>query len=74
MKQNARKVMTEQDERDFKRANYCYLCNDEFDKDNKKLMKVRDHDRRTGCFRGAAHCKCNINFFPIDMFLLFSII
>ena len=36
------------------------MCGCEF-KDNKD--KVRDHDHRTGKFRGAAHNKCNINYF-----------
>ena len=25
--------------------------------------KVRNHDHRTGCYRGAAHDKCTINYF-----------
>ena len=36
------------------------MCGGGF-KDNKD--KVRDHDHRTGKFRGAAHNKCNINYF-----------
>jgi hypothetical protein len=70
MKQNSRMVMTDEDEKNFRKAKHCYLCDGEFapsvplgNKENKKLNKVRDHDHRTGCFRGAAHCKCNINFF-----------
>ena len=29
----------------------------------KKDTKVRDHDHRTGQYRGAAHCKCNLDYF-----------
>ena len=36
------------------------MCGCEF-KDDKD--KVRDHDHRTGKFRGAAHNECNINYF-----------
>ena len=63
MKQNTRMVMTAEDNRDFNNATHCFLCNEEFDLCDKKLNKVRDHDHRTGCYRGAAHSKCNINFF-----------
>ena len=42
-------------------ATVCYLCNKAFGKDH-GLLKVRDHDHRTGAYRGAAHQKCNINY------------
>jgi hypothetical protein len=63
MKVNARMVMTDEDEKNFKKAKCCYLCNEEFDQSSLKFMKVRDHDHRTGCYRGPAHSKCNINYF-----------
>ena len=63
MQENERMVMTEADERAFKRAKCCHICQKAFANDENKMKKVRDHDHRTGKFRGAAHNKCNINFF-----------
>ena len=63
MKENRRMVMTIEDAYYFEKANKCFLCNEAFDEKDKKLCKVRDHDHLTGKYRGAAHCKCNINFF-----------
>jgi hypothetical protein len=63
MRENKRMVMTDDDKEDFKNATHCYLCEEAFDADDKKLYKVRDHDHLTGEYRGAAHCKCNINYF-----------
>ena len=63
MKENKNMIMTDEDKIDFNNARCCYLCNEPFNQDNKQLTKVRDHDHSTGCYRGAAHCKCNINYF-----------
>ncbi len=46
----------------FENAKTCCLCDEPFG-DSKALQKVRDHDHRTGCYRGACHNKCNINYF-----------
>ena len=62
MKNNERMIMTPQDEMEFKNATSCYICGDGFG-DAKKDTKVRDHDHRTGQYRGAAHCKCNLDYF-----------
>ena len=40
--------------------NVCYLCSGEFIPDSKDLYKVRDHCRYCGKYRGALHCKCNL--------------
>jgi hypothetical protein len=40
--------------------NHCHICKECITKDQKK---VRDHCHITGKFRGAAHAKCNINYF-----------
>ena len=46
-------------------ATYCHTCGKDFkDSDaNNGNYKVRDHDHMTGEYRGAAHNKCNINYF-----------
>ena len=38
----------------------CYISKKEFDKNNKKHYKVRDHCHYTGKYRGAAHNICNL--------------
>ena len=40
----------------------CYICKKEFDKNNKKHYKVRDHCHYTGKYRGAAHDMCNLRY------------
>ena len=57
---NERMIYTEEDDKAFEDATLCSICNKQFTKVNEK---VRDHDHRTGKFRGAAHQACNINYF-----------
>ena len=57
---NERMVMTMKDTMNFNKAMHCYLCEGAFTDSNKK---VRDHCHRTGCYRGAAHNACNINYY-----------
>jgi hypothetical protein len=52
--------LTREDKKDFKDAKTCYLCNGEF---TDKNWRVRDHDHRTGRYRGACHNRCNILHF-----------
>ena len=40
----------------------CYICKKEFDKNDKKNYKVRDHCHYTGKYRGAAHNICNLRY------------
>ncbi len=52
--------LTKEDEASHIEAKQCMLCNEDFTVSN---WKVRDHDHRTGEYRGACHNKCNINYF-----------
>ena len=52
--------IAEKEQINFHQATCCYLCKNSLQKNN---YKVRDHCRRTGEYRGAAHNMCNINFF-----------
>jgi hypothetical protein len=63
MQKNERMVMEEADWKAFKKAKCCHICQKAFDPEDDKDKKVRDHDHQTGKFRGAAHNKCNINYF-----------
>ena len=49
--------MTKEDEKDFQKAIKCHICDQQYtDKD----IRVRDHCRITGKFRGSAHQDCNL--------------
>ncbi len=47
--------LTDEEERQFKAAENCYLCNQKLNYD-----AVRDHCHLTGAYRGAAHNDCNL--------------
>ena len=40
----------------------CYICKKEFDNNDKKHYKVRDHCHYTGKYRGDAHNICNLRY------------
>ena len=40
----------------------CYICKKEFNKNDKKQQKVRDHCHYTAKYRGAAHNICNLKY------------
>ena len=40
----------------------CYICEKEFDTNDKKHYKVKDHCHYTGKYRGAAHNICNLRY------------
>ena len=54
--------MTEDDDKNVCGACSCYLCGGGFEEEGCR-SKVRDHDHRTGAYRGAAHIKRTINYF-----------
>ena len=60
MKENAEMYLTVEQETTHRVADSCFLCNGGFVQNN---PKVRDHDHRTGAYRGACHQKCNINYY-----------
>jgi hypothetical protein len=60
MRNHTKIIISKVDECNFKCDEQCYICNGEFTKSN---YKVRDHCHRTGKYRGAAHTRCNINYY-----------
>jgi hypothetical protein len=54
--------MTEDDKKDFWKSKRCHICDEEFDKQDVNLQRVRDHCHITGKYRGPAHRKCNLWF------------
>ena len=40
----------------------CYICKKEFNNNDKKNYKIRDHCHYTGKYRGAAHNICNLRY------------
>ena len=39
-----------------------YLCDKEFDKNDKVLLKIRDHCHYAGKFRDVAHLGCDLRY------------
>jgi len=66
--------MTEEDDHNFANATQCYLCSKELYDDDGNFKGVRDHDHRTGDYRGASCNRCNINFYTNRYLPVFSII
>lgn len=59
-KTNIPLVMSQQDEKNFKEATHCSICEEPYDEND--IIKVRDHDHLTGCYRGSAHQMCNLQW------------
>lgn len=51
--------LTDADEEKFNETTHCFICRKIFYPDENK---VRDHSHFTGCYRGAAHVNCNLNY------------
>ena len=50
----------------------CYVCKKEFNNNDKKNNKVRDHCHYTGKYRGVAHNICNLRYkVPIEIPIVF---
>ena len=54
--------LTKKEEENYNNQKVCYICKKEFDKNDKKNYKVRDHCHYTGKYRGAAHNICNLRY------------
>ena len=46
----------------FNEQEICYICKKEFNKNDEKHYKVRDHCHYTGKYRGAVHNICNLRY------------
>lgn len=51
--------MTEADEKRFRDADHCHICEEKFTAGD---VRVRDHSHITGEFRGSAHNQCNLRY------------
>ena len=56
-------ILTKDDERNFKKADKCHICNKKY---SEKDIRVRDHCRITKMYRGSAYQDCNINYSLTD--------
>ena len=64
-------IMTDEDVVRYQNAEVCHICkkpfddgeeDDDDDEHPSPKRRVRDHDHKTGAFRGAAHSVCNVNY------------
>ena len=54
--------LTTKEKINYNKEKICYIFKKEFDNDDKKNHKVRDHCHYAGKYRGAAHNICNLRF------------
>ena len=54
--------LTKKEEENDNKQKVCYICKKEFDTNNKKNYKVRDHCHYTGKYRDATHNICNLRY------------
>ena len=54
--------LTKKEEENHNNQKVCYICKNEFDTNDKKNDKVRDHCHYTGKYRSAAHNMCNLRY------------
>ena len=54
--------LTTEEKIHYNKQKVCYICKKEFDNNDKKQQKVRDHCHYTGKYRGAAHNICKLRY------------
>ena len=55
-------IFGEKERKQYEKENICWICKEEFNNDDFKNIKVRDHCHFTGKYRGAAHSICNLKY------------
>ena len=55
-----KKMIISEEEKEFQLSNNCMYCEEEFDDNDDKKKKVRDHCHYTGKYRGASCSNCNL--------------
>ena len=64
--------LTKKEEKNHIKQEVCYICKKEFNTDDKKHYKVKDHCHYTGKYRGAAHNICNLRHrIPKEILIVF---
>ena len=54
--------LTTKEEICYNKQKICYICKKEFNNNDKKQQKVKDHCHYTSKYRGAAHNICNLRY------------
>ena len=54
--------LTTEEKIHYNKQKICYICKKEFNNNDKKQQKVKDHCHYTGKYRGAAHNICNLRY------------
>ena len=54
--------LTKEEKINYNEQEICYICKKEFDNNDKKHYRVRDHCHYTEKYRGAAHNICNLRY------------